>query len=66
VLDSKANFLFAKSDRLLGEEIYIRLKDRGILVRHFKKERIKDFVRITVGTREEMESLILALKEIIK
>jgi histidinol-phosphate aminotransferase len=66
VLDSKANFLFAKSDRLLGEEIYIRLKDRGILVRHFKKERIKDFVRITVGTRGEMESLILALKEIIK
>lgn len=66
VLDSRANFLFAKSDRIGGEELYLKLKKRGILVRHFSKERIKDFLRITIGTPEQMESFIEATEKIIK
>ena len=65
VLDSKTNFLFVKKDGLDGEEYYNALRARGILVRHFKAERIKDFNRVTVGTKEEMDAFIAATKEII-
>ena len=64
--DSKSNFLFAKSDSISGEELYKKLKARGILVRHFSKERIKDYNRITVGTREQMEALVEAIENILK
>ena len=47
------------------EELYKKLKDNGILVRHFSKARIKDYVRITVGTREQMEILLNVIKGII-
>ncbi len=65
VLDSKANFLFARSDAISGGELYLRLKSMGILVRHFELPRIKDFNRITVGTEEEMRILIDAIKKIL-
>ena len=66
VLDSSANFLFAKSDHIGGEALYLALKKRGILVRHFKKEAIKDYNRITIGTRAEMDALLSATQEILK
>jgi len=66
VLDSKTNFIFAKAGKISGEEYYLKLKDEGILVRYFSKERIKDFVRITIGTREEMETLINITKKILR
>ena len=66
VIESKANFIFAKSDKIGGEDLYLKLKDSGILVRHFTKEKIKDFNRITIGSKSEMESFVKAVKQILE
>ena len=63
-LPSKSNFIFAKHPTLSGEEVYKYLRERGILVRYLKGERTSAFVRISVGTRAEMEKLVQCLKEI--
>ena len=65
VLPSKANFVFAKSDKADGEVLYKELKARGVLVRHFTKERIAPYVRITVGTMAQMQTLTQKIKEIL-
>ena len=64
--ESRANFLFAKHPKLKGADLYLKLRERGILVRHFGGERIEDYVRITVGSDMEMEALIDALGAILK
>jgi histidinol-phosphate aminotransferase len=64
VLPSKANFVFARKKGVPGKEIYLKLKERGILVRHFDGQRIRDFVRITIGTQEDMERLLHEMKSI--
>ena len=66
VLESKTNFLFAESDRIDGEELYLALKERGILVRHFTLSRIKNFNRITIGTMEDMRTLVAEIKNILE
>ena len=65
VIDSRANFLFAKTDKMGGGELYDALKSRGILVRHFSSPRIKDYIRITIGTAEQMQTFVEKLKEIL-
>lgn len=62
--DSKANFVFARHPGVDGEKLYLSLKERGILVRHFDTERIREYNRITIGSREQMETLIHTLEEI--
>ena len=66
VLPSKANFVFAKSDRLSGEAVYRGLKERGVLVRWFDAPRLRDYLRITIGSREQMETLLERLRELLK
>ncbi len=65
VLDSKTNFLFAKSDKIGGRALYERLKAKGVLVRQFNAPRIADFVRITIGTKEQMDVLLEKTAEIL-
>lgn len=66
VLPSKANFLFARSDKISGEELYKKLREKGILVRHFTSERICEYNRITIGTPEDMETFVNTVKNILK
>lgn len=64
ILPSKANFLFVGHPEYDGEYLYKSLFEKGILVRHFKKDRIKNYLRITIGTPAEMQALVFALEKI--
>ena len=64
--DSMANFLFARHPDIGGQQLYQTLKDRGILVRHFETPRLKDYNRITIGSPEQMETLIAELARILE
>ena len=65
VLPSKANFIFASHERVYAGEIFRQLRERGVLVRYFNKPRIDNFLRITIGTDEEMAAMVAAVKEIV-
>ncbi len=64
--DSKANFIFARHREIPAEKIFEELKKKNIYVRYFKKPRIDNYLRITIGTEEEMNVLYSALKEIVQ
>ena len=64
-LPSTANFIFTRHPKHAGAKIYQALRDRGIIVRHFKSARIEEFLRITIGTDEQSQELISALQEIL-
>ena len=66
VLPSSANFLFAKSNSISGEDLYRRLKENGILVRWFDSDRIRDYVRITIGSLEQMVALVDQLDQMMQ
>ncbi len=63
--DSMANFIFARHPGISGERLYLELKARGVLIRHFSKECICEYNRITIGTREQMDVLLSNIKEIL-
>ena len=65
VLPSQANFVFAKTALLGGGDLYRLLKENGILVRWFDAERIRDYVRITVGSLEQMAALVDELARLL-
>jgi len=62
---SSSNFLFAKHESVDANVLFEELKKKNIFVRHWNKPIIKDYLRITVGTDEEMAKLVKALEEII-
>ena len=64
--DSTANFLFAAHARMGGEALYLALKERGVLVRHFETPRLRDFNRITIGSEEQMETFLRILAQILE
>lgn len=63
---STANFIFAKHPLVSGLDIYIKLRENGIVVRHFTGERIREYNRITVGTREQMDKFLAVLEKILE
>ena len=64
--DSKANFIFVKHPKISGEKVYLGLRKRSILVRHFDGERICDYNRVTIGTKKQMDKFLDAIREILK
>ena len=66
VLDSRANFVFASTERINGGVLYKELKKNGILVRHFDAPRIENWLRITIGTPEQMQALMDAVDKILE
>ncbi|MBP8150426.1 MAG: histidinol-phosphate transaminase [Limnohabitans sp.] len=66
VLPSAANFIFAQHPQRGGAELTSKLRERAIIVRHFKQDRINNFMRITIGTPEQCKALVDALKSILE
>ena len=65
VIPSKANFLFITPFNINGFALFNALRERGILVRHFNKPRIADYLRVSIGTDEDMDAFLAACREII-
>ena len=66
VLPSAANFVFATHPAIRGKDLYLRLKERGILVRHFDTVRLREYNRITIGSRAQMDALLDAVSVILE
>ena len=64
--DSKANFIFATHETVPAKDIFEAARAQNIFVRYFNKERIDDYLRITIGTKEEMEALLSFLKSYLQ
>lgn len=62
---SQTNFLFAKHQKIAGNELYKKIKEQGLLIRHFATKGIEDFVRITIGTPEQMDTLKKAFEAVL-
>ena len=64
--DSVTNFIFAKHKSVSGKQIYLKLKENGVLVRQFDKEILKNYNRITIGSLEQMKIFINTLKSVLE
>jgi histidinol-phosphate aminotransferase len=65
IIPSMANFIFIRHEKITGEKLFQALREKGILVRHFNKARIENFLRVTIGTDDEMNVFVETCKEII-
>jgi len=65
VVDSMANFIFVRHQRVYAYDIFQKLRERGILVRYFNKPRIDNFLRVTIGTDSEMDAFLEVIKNIV-
>ena len=66
VIPSSANFVFASHPQIGGKALYLALKEKGVLVRHFDKDRLREYNRITIGSREQMDALLTAIQSILE
>ena len=66
VIPSRANFVFATHPAIPGKALYENLKERGVLVRHFDTPRLTAYNRITIGSREQMETLLSTIQSILE
>ena len=64
--DSAANFIFMKHPDVDGGRIYEEMKKKGVLIRHFTKERMAQYNRVTIGSREQMDRFLEVLGEVIE
>lgn len=64
--DSLANFVFAKHPEISGKDLYLKLKENGVLIRHFDKDRIIEYNRITIGTLSQMKQFISETEKILE
>jgi histidinol-phosphate aminotransferase len=64
VLPSAANFIFARHPRHDAAALAAKVREQGVIVRHFKQERIAQFLRITIGTAEQNQALVDALGDL--
>lgn len=64
--DSKANFLFISHPAIAGKELFLRLREKGVLVRYFASPRIDQYLRVSIGTDEEMDAFLAALEESVR
>ena len=64
--DSLANFIFAKHKKADGKALYLALKEKGVLVRHFDTPKLTDYLRITVGSKQQMQILVDVLENILE
>ena len=63
--DSKTNFIFAKHETVHANEIFTKLREKHIYVRHFNAEKIDNYLRISIGTQEEMEYFISEVEKLV-
>jgi histidinol-phosphate aminotransferase len=65
-IPSQTNFILTKTSAVGGKELYLALKSKGILIRHFDKPRLRDYIRVTIGTAEEMQAFVAAVQQILE
>lgn len=65
VISSKANFIFISHPEILAQDIFLKLRQKGILVRYFNKARINNYLRVSIGTDAEMDEFLLAVQQIV-
>ena len=65
-IDSDTNFVFTKHPGVPGKVFYTKLREKGILIRHFDTPRLTDYIRVTIGDEQQMAAFITAVKEILE